>query len=757
MKKIKFILPSIITLLLLLIIFDFNNLYPFDNNSIVKVDADYQFIPILYHIYDFLHGDASIIYNDIGLGNNIYISMIIQGSIFSPLSMLLYFTDRGNIVNYFNIIIIVKMCLLSLTSYIYINSAYKVKEYYKIIFSVLYAFSGWVLLNYFNVMWLDSVILFPLIVMFLNKMLDSGKCLGYIITLSLSLIISYYISYFILLFILFYSFLYTFLKIDKDKSKKVIFKLGISTLIAILISSFSLLPTLYQTFISSRIDNSYSSSIISNFMNKSLFLMLSTIFLLFFIKLMFKYKDDKKNVYIYFILFLLFGIGLFVEPINLAIHMGSYWSFPYRYSFITLFILMNGSLYYISKYGIKGYDNIQYFRFVIFILLSIGLIVINNIYYKDIIDGMIILDFKDIEIYKYILLIFIFLVFIIFVSLSFRNKYLKYISFSVVCLLQIFIYSSWCMYYADGYYLSKYSNDIYNNIDFKNDEFFRYKMGYNNYTPDYGFIYNVNTLDNWLHILPNKQIDIYKRLGYGNTDTCVRSYGGTIFSDWLFTVGYLLDDEEINNDMFNLVDSYNEYNLYKYNYSNSFGIIYDGSNVDSVNVDELKGFLLHNKIYRDLINKDYDIIKIDQYRYDVVDNKVILNYEIDNNGFLYLELDDELDYLKVNNKYIEIDNNSYIIDLGLYDDDVSIELGINDLDYINFSLGFIKYDDIIKIDSSKIDNIVKLDNGYDISLNNEIDNGYLFLPINNIRGLNVYVNDKEVKIDSYMDNPKSII
>ena len=89
MKKIRFILPSIITLLILFIIFDFNNLYPFDNNSIVKVDADYQFIPILYHIYDFLHGDVGIIYNDIGFGNNIYISMVIQGSIFSPLSMLL--------------------------------------------------------------------------------------------------------------------------------------------------------------------------------------------------------------------------------------------------------------------------------------------------------------------------------------------------------------------------------------------------------------------------------------------------------------------------------------------------------------------------------------------------------------------------------------------------------------------------------------------------------------------------------------------
>ena len=151
-RKIKFIIPSIITLILLLIIFYVQGLYPFYDNSVVQVDADYQFIPILYRIYDFLHGNAGIIYDDIGFGNNIYISMMLQGSLFSPLSLLLYFTDRSNIVNYFNIIIIVKMCLLSLTTYIYINKTFKVSEIYKIIFSVLYAFSGWVILHYFNIM-----------------------------------------------------------------------------------------------------------------------------------------------------------------------------------------------------------------------------------------------------------------------------------------------------------------------------------------------------------------------------------------------------------------------------------------------------------------------------------------------------------------------------------------------------------------------------------------------------------------------------
>ena len=753
-KKIKFIIPSIITLIILLIIFYFQGLYPFDNNSIVQVDADYQFIPVLYRIYDFLHGNGNIIYDDIGLGNNIYISMIIQGSIFSPLSLLLYFTDRGNIVNYFNIIVIVKICLLSLTTFIFINKKFKVNEYYKVVFAVLYAFSGWVILNYFNIMWLDSVILFPLIVMYLDELLNKNNYLGYIITLSMSLVISYYMSYFILLFILFYSFVCMFLRLDKDLIKKTIYKLGIATFISILISSFSLLPALYQTFISSRFGSSYTSDLISNFMNKSLYLMMSSLFLVVFGILITKYKKDKKNIYFYVVLLVLFGIGLFIEPINLAIHLGSYWSFPYRYSFITLFILMMGSLYYIEKYDFKGYKGYQWLRLLIFILLGILLLYGNSLFHDGIIDSQIVLDFDDVDVYKDILIIFSIIVMMIIFAISFRNVKLRYICLSIVCLLQIFIYSSFTMYYSDGYYLSKNANKINNNMNIVNSELGRYKMGYINYTPDYGFIYRVNTLDNWLHILPSNEVNIYKRLGYKNTDTCVRSYGGTIFSDWLFNIKYLIDDEEHDNEIYDLLDTYDNYYLYRYNYNNIFGLIYN-KNMDN---DELvNGFALHNKIYKELLNNDTDIVLFDNYYYSDIEDSVIVNYKIKETGFVYIYLYNDISYIKVNDNYVNFDGNGngYIIDLGIYSDDIVIEIGIDDIDYINFDLGFIKYSDIMNL-SGNVDNIVKLDNGYDINVNNELDNGYLFLPINNISGLKAYVNDENVDIDSYIGNFVSI-
>ena len=567
----KYLISPLIVFLILVIIFNNERLYPFGGYSIVQVDADYQFIPVMYRIWDFLHGRVGLIYDDIGLGNNIYISMIIQGSLFSPINLLLYLTPRTNILNFYNVLVIVKICLLSLTTYIFINYKFKVNEFYKVLNSILYALSGWVMLNYFNIMWLDCVILFPLIVMYLDKLFIEEKYLGYIITLGLSLAISYYISFFIILFILFYSCLNLYLFTDKVKSKKIIFRLGISTVVAILLSSFSLLPALYQTFISSRIDSSSVANIFDCFINKSLYLMGSPLFIILFIKLIIKYKKEPKKIFFFIVLLLLFILGLFIEPINLALHIGSHWSFPYRYSFITIFILMLGSLFYIKKFNLKGKNS--WYWIITFIIILIFGIYFNNQYLDKIIESQIVLDFDNQEVFNYILIIFLISFILSYLAVNFKHNYLKYITISVSSLFMIFVYASWTMYYSDGYFLTRNSNNINNYMKLPKDG--RYKMDYTVYTPSYGFIYNVPTLDNWLHVLPSSEVKTYRALGYETSDTCIRSYGGTIFSDWLLNFKYVISQQVQDDDLYTYIDQYEDFYLYKYNFQSGFGLEYD--------------------------------------------------------------------------------------------------------------------------------------------------------------------------------------
>jgi len=737
----KYLISPLIVFLILVIIFNNERLYPFGGYSIVQVDADYQFIPVMYRIWDFLHGRVGLIYDDIGLGNNIYISMIIQGSLFSPINLLLYLTPRTNILNFYNVLVIVKICLLSLTTYIFINYKFKVNEFYKVLNSILYALSGWVMLNYFNIMWLDCVILFPLIVMYLDKLFIEEKYLGYIITLGLSLAISYYISFFIILFILFYSCLNLYLFTDKVKSKKIIFRLGISTVVAILLSSFSLLPALYQTFISSRIDSSSVANIFDCFINKSLYLMGSPLFIILFIKLIIKYKKEPKKIFFFIVLLLLFILGLFIEPINLALHIGSHWSFPYRYSFITIFILMLGSLFYIKKFNLKGKNS--WYWIITFIIILIFGIYFNNQYLDKIIESQIVLDFDNQEVFNYILIIFLISFILSYLAVNFKHNYLKYITISVSSLFMIFVYASWTMYYSDGYFLTRNSNNINNYMKLPKDG--RYKMDYTVYTPSYGFIYNVPTLDNWLHVLPSSEVKTYRALGYETSDTCIRSYGGTIFSDWLLNFKYVISQQVQDDDLYTYIDQYEDFYLYKYNFQSGFGLEYD--TLQEIDFEYTRPFDLQNYIAFNMFNNN--IIKIDNYYLEDVEEYNIF-YDVNEKGFLYFYANrakDIIDYIRVNDKYI-YDYDNYIKYLGIYDDDVNIYVSFKDNTYADLEFGFISYNDIISLSNSN-------------SFNNNIleinsTGKNLFLPINNISGLKIYNNQELVNIDSYLGNFVSI-
>lgn len=742
MKKYwRYVVPCIITFIILSIIFYINGLYPYGNYSMVEVDADYQYIPVLYRIYDFLHGCRSIIYDDIGFGNNIYISMVIQGSIFSPVNLLLYFTSRNNIVNYFNILVIIKMCLISLTMYIYINNKFKISYFYKVLGSILYTFCGFILLNYFNIMWLDCVILFPLIMMYLDRLINNDKYVGYIICLSISLIISYYISYFILVYILFYSFIYINLYVDKDKKKRVVYKLGVSTFISLLIASFSLLPSIYQMFISSRFSSISDYPIMSDTMIKSLYILFSPLLVILFILLISKYNDDKKNVYFYLVLFGLFSIGILVEPINISIHGGSYWDFPYRYGFITSFILLSGGLYYIEKFDFVGNNKYVWIKILLVLVFGGLLIYFSKEYLNDIVGNRIFLDFDNINIYLKIVIIILIIMVLNIISLSINNKYFRYLCLGIVNVGSVLLFSLFTMFYNEGYYLSYEINKINNNMNILGDG--RYKVDYKNYTPDYGFILDVDTLDNWIHLIPSSEIDIYEKLGYLVSGTSVKSYGGTIFSDWLFNIRYVISDKIKDNDMYEFIDGYDGKYLYKYKYSYNYGVVYNDNEL--IDMDSFSRFEFQNIIYRNLIDQDNDIIKIDNYF--MFGNDIYVDYEINDKGILYIDIGqyDRVNYIEINGNYI-YDIENYICDLGVYDENVLIHINIKDDELIDFELGYIKLDDILKLDS-----VVKyIDDNYYID---DISNSKnLFLPVNNIDGINIYLNDKNVDSDKYLDN-----
>ena len=743
-KYVKYLVPSLISFLILSIIFYFNNLYPFGNKPLMQVDADWLYIPTLYKIYDLLHNGGNLFYSLLGLGNSIYGSLIIQGSLFSPLNLILYFIDRNSIINFFGLFIIIKLCLISLTSYIYIDNKYKNIEYfYKLLFSILYTFSGFIIFNYYNEIWLEFVIVFPLLVMYLDKVLEDKNEFGYIIVLSTSIIISLYYSMFILIFILFYSSISLYLY-KKRENRKIIFKLGKSTLISLLISSFSSLPLLYQILNSGRFNAYADITLFSNFYMKSLHILFSPLFIIIFLKLLTKYKKDKINILKYILLIILYIVPIIFDPINAFMHGGSYWDLPYRYGFIPLFILFDASLYYIDKFSKYNKIKISFLdvsnSIIIILLVFLG-IILNYYYRNEIISKDIFLKINNRDLFHILYMLLI--IFLMYLTNNFMNNIkLKKIMLSIISIYSIFMLTSWTIYYDGNYNHSINVQKISENINIKRDG--RYKVEYIDYNPYYGHILNVPTLDNWIHLIPKGQKDTYVNLGYFNIRSVVGSYGGTIFTDWLLNFKYLFSLDEKNDNLYEKIDNYDNRYLYEYKYNRNYGIVFD--NLDDLNFDKNLGkFEYQNRIYKNLFNTDNNIIDYKNYR-DSNKKQLNIEYQIENEGYLYiLDYNNSINYVSINgnNKYVFED---FITYLGNYKENINLAIYFNNDDDINFDIGFIKKEDIMSLKS----NVKYEDNRYYVNV--EEEGKYLFLPINNIDGIKVYNNGKKIDVEKYLDN-----
>ena len=234
-------------LILVNFIYAIKGLYPYGKMTIINGDMGQGYVPFYYYLHDLLHGKADFMMNyNIGYGQDMYDVTAIYGFL-SPVSWLIGLTNRSNIPNFMNTLFMIRLCLIGLSSFWVLKRLFKHCDFfYLYIFSILYAFSGYILGYYTNFVWLDNVILFPLLFYFLIQILTGKKGIWYMVLLAISWSLSFYISFMESLFILFFSFLYLHFYVDKKDRKKVIMNLVIHTIFALLISMMFWLPVIIQ-------------------------------------------------------------------------------------------------------------------------------------------------------------------------------------------------------------------------------------------------------------------------------------------------------------------------------------------------------------------------------------------------------------------------------------------------------------------------------------------------------------------------------
>lgn len=219
------------TAVTMLVIYLCNNMIPFGDNSILRMDLYHQYGPLFAELYERITNSESLIYSwTSGLGS------CFLGNYFnylsSPLGFLILFFGHKGITEAIATMILIKAALSASTFTYYIKRSLRSQNYVSVAFGVMYSFCGYMLAYYWNVMWLDAMVLLPVVLLGIEKIINNGKMKTFVISLALSMFSNYYMSYMLCIFSVIYFIYYFFSNYSildvvdrKIKSRKRIFNI----------------------------------------------------------------------------------------------------------------------------------------------------------------------------------------------------------------------------------------------------------------------------------------------------------------------------------------------------------------------------------------------------------------------------------------------------------------------------------------------------------------------------------------------------
>ena len=148
---------------IMLLVYDLKGMYPFGKEIIAWGDMGEQTIPEnFYYLWDMLHGKGNAFFSwKVGLGINIA-GAASEQAFFSPLNLFLLLTTRDNLINFVNIMVIIKMIGIAVSMYIYLR-IYQVDMRIKLAGSMIYTFSAACLIHYQIIFVMDAAFLLPLL------------------------------------------------------------------------------------------------------------------------------------------------------------------------------------------------------------------------------------------------------------------------------------------------------------------------------------------------------------------------------------------------------------------------------------------------------------------------------------------------------------------------------------------------------------------------------------------------------------------
>ena len=246
-EKCRYLFAFIIPVLVAAGVMMYLGIVPFGDKSVFIWDAKLQYKDFYGYLWDVLHGNASIEYS---MGKSLGGKMmgIIGYYVSSPLNLLLVFFTKSQLPLFMSIVTVLRIGLCGVTSCYYITKRFGISFTLSLLFSTAYALMEYNIYYCRNIMWLDGVIMLPLIALGVWRVINEKKKVLLWFSVALAIIANWYTGYMVCLMSGIY-FLYEYciyqdyhlIKTIKD-DWKIIINYLITMLLGVMTSLVILLP-----------------------------------------------------------------------------------------------------------------------------------------------------------------------------------------------------------------------------------------------------------------------------------------------------------------------------------------------------------------------------------------------------------------------------------------------------------------------------------------------------------------------------------
>ncbi|MBO6175531.1 MAG: YfhO family protein [Lachnospira sp.] len=638
-------IPGLITCAVIVFIYVFKGIWPFGANRIDYFDNMQQVAPLYAHLWDWMHGKASLWFDwYTGFGTNVSMS-ISAFSMLSPFNLLLYLFPRTLILESISILTLVKMIFMAVAMYAYINKKYNSLSYnMKVVFSLMYTFCGYtVLYGSCFTPWMDIVALFPLLMLAYENMMQTGKKLFYIIMVAIIFIINYYLGAMSLVYIFLISGAYVLLMSKKEKIKEHAWNLGIGTVAGLGLSCFVLVPVMMQLSGSQRggsgqgIVSQYIGWIRSAIISDGQMAAFQRWMMLYgmafaaavIIMGLKKFKEEKNTIRYMISLLLISLLPIVVEGINLMWHFGSYNGYTLRNGYIVAFTLITVAAYFAQRmFEEVTADKKQLVKqLVIFVVAAAVYAVIYNI-----------IPSNDIILAAFILFIAIFIAAFIFYNKKLKKDGIGFDFNTIIAIVAIEVFiGAYSLigppkfYEYEPYQYGDYvqaANEVKDSLDIEESVTERIVNPDISLNANYPLILRRSAMSSFTAALQSDTQSYSKKFGYSKYFLWLLDSGGTVFTNSLFHVTQAVNVNELDSQMYTAVRSDGDYTLYDANYKLPFAMSVN----KNITRQDFSGNWedLHNIFYKALTNDTQDIVN--GMSYTKKESSVIREYNVRADG-----------------------------------------------------------------------------------------------------------------------------